>query len=236
MTKHSILIVDDDEGLAEMVSYNLVKDGYDVTVITDGKSGLESATRDKPDLVILDVMLPEMNGFEVCRLLREGKRTATIPILMLTARQQEVDKVTGLDSGADDYLPKPFKYRELLARVRAILRRAELVPAEPKRVQLDPARIAAGPVEIDLAGQRVSCRGKQIVLQPKEFALLVYLVRHQGVVLSRDQILEDVWGYEFEGGIRTVDVHIRWLREKLEEDPGNPKLIETILKVGYCFR
>lgn len=234
--KRSILIVDDDEGLAEMVSYNLIKDGYDVTVETNGMRGLEVAIRTKPDLVILDVMMPELNGFEVCQQLREDEQTATLPILMLTARQQEADKVTGLDSGADDYLPKPFKYRELLARVRAILRRAEFDPATPKRLMVTPSQLVAGPIEIDLAGQRVTCRGKQVILQPKEYMLLVYLVRHQGMVLSRDQLLQDVWGDNFEGGMRTVDVHIRWLREKLEEDPGSPKLIETVLKVGYCFR
>ena len=234
--KRSILIVDDDEGLAEMVSYNLIKDGYDVTVETNGTRGLEVAIRTKPDLVILDVMMPELNGFEVCQQLREDEQTATLPILMLTARQQEADKVTGLDSGADDYLPKPFKYRELLARVRAILRRAEFDPATPKRLMVTPSQLVAGPIEIDLAGQRVTCRGKQVILQPKEYMLLVYLVRHQGMVLSRDQLLQDVWGDNFEGGMRTVDVHIRWLREKLEEDPGSPKLIETVLKVGYCFR
>ncbi len=234
----SILVVDDDDGLAEMITYNLQQDGYHVTTVADGRSAVDVARRTTPDLLILDVMLPELNGFEVCRRLRQDASTAQIPVLMLTARRHESDKVSGLDIGADDYLVKPFSYRELLARVHALLRRVEYGTLDKKRVpaEEDPTLLVAGPVAIDLAGWRVTCRGEPVELQPKEFALLVYLVRNRGTVLTRDQLLHDVWGYDYDGGTRTVDVHIRWLREKLEENPAEPQLIQTILRVGYCFR
>jgi len=239
-----ILVVDDEPVLVETMAYNLEQAGYQVTTVTDGASALEAARRETPDLVILDIMLPEMDGLEVCRLLRREGNTATTPIMMLTAKGEEIDKVVGLEVGADDYVTKPFGRRELLARVRALLRRAEYpAPVEDHNATStaeDTARanreLVAGPLRIDLAGRRVDCRGQELDLQPKQFELLVYLVRNRGTVLTRDQVLYNVWGYDYAGDTRTVDVHIRWLREKLEEDPANPRLIQTVRGVGYVFR
>ncbi|MBV9021799.1 MAG: response regulator transcription factor, partial [Ktedonobacteraceae bacterium] len=194
---------------------------------------------------ILDIMLPEMDGLEVCRQLRRQDSTATVPIMVLTAKSEEIDKVVGLEIGADDYVTKPFGRRELLARVRALLRRADYPSAgeehaatqeSSQEVQRSTRELVAGPLRIDLAGRRVNCRGQDMELQPKQFDLLTYLVRNRGTVLTRDQLLHNVWGYDYAGDTRTVDVHVRWLREKLEEDAANPKLIQTVRGVGYCFR
>jgi DNA-binding response OmpR family regulator len=244
-----ILVVDDEAILLETIAYNLEQSGYRVITVSDGYSTLEAARKEHPDLIILDIMLPGIDGLEVCRQLRREQATATTPILMLTAKGEEIDKVVGLEVGADDYVTKPFGRRELLARVRALLRRSEYpatsqggghiaqepeVPQEPPR---QPSReLVAGPLRIDLAGRRVNCRGVDLELQPKQFELLVYLVRNRGTVLTRDQLLHNVWGYDYVGDTRTVDVHIRWLREKIEEDPANPKLIQTVRGVGYVFR
>ena len=240
-----ILVVDDEAVLVETIAYNLEQAGYQVTTAADGVSALEVAHRESPDLIILDIMLPEMDGLEVCRQLRrEGNTTAT-PIIMLTAKGDEIDKVVGLEVGADDYVTKPFGRRELLARVRALLRRAypaqedgnaQNAPGETSPSQRPGRELLAGPLRIDLAGRRVICRGKELELQPKQFDLLTYLARNRGTVLTRDQLLQNVWGYDYVGDTRTVDVHVRWLREKLEEDPANPKLIQTVRGVGYCFR
>ena len=239
-----ILVVDDEAVLVETIAYNLEQAGYQVITAADGGSALEAARRETPDLVILDIMLPEMDGLEVCRQLRRENTTATIPIMMLTAKGDEIDKVVGLEVGADDYVTKPFGRRELLARVRALLRRADY-PASgddhaaqetPGEVPRPSRELVAGPLRIDLAGRRVNCRGQDLDLQPKQFDLLTYLVRNRGTVLTRDQLLQNVWGYDYVGDTRTVDVHVRWLREKLEEDPANPKLIQTVRGVGYCFR
>ena len=239
-----ILVVDDEAVLVETIAYNLEQAGYQVITAADGGSALEAARRETPDLVILDLMLPEMDGLEVCRQLRREHTTATIPIMMLTAKGDEIDKVVGLEVGADDYVTKPFGRRELLARVRALLRRAGYPPAGDDHASQEttgevprPSReLVAGPLRIDLAGRRVNCRGQDLELQPKQFDLLTYLVRNRGTVLTRDQLLQNVWGYDYVGDTRTVDVHVRWLREKLEEDPANPKLIQTVRGVGYCFR
>ncbi len=239
-----ILVVDDEPVLVETIAYNLEQAGYAVITVADGASALEAAHREKPDLIILDVMLPEMDGLEVCRQLRREDHTATTPIMMLTAKSEEIDKVVGLEVGADDYVTKPFGRRELLARVRALLRRTDYaLPNEDRAVRETggevphPEReLAAGPLRIDLAGRRVYCRGQVLELQPKQFELLTYMVRNRGTVLTRDQLLHNVWGYDYAGDTRTVDVHIRWLREKLEEDPANPRLIQTVRGVGYCFR
>ncbi len=239
-----ILVVDDEAVLVETMAYNLEQAGYQVATAADGASALEAARRESPDLIILDIMLPEMDGLEVCRQLRREGPTATTPIMMLTAKGDEIDKVVGLEVGADDYVTKPFGRRELLARVRALLRRAEYVPVRDDRkdqsatseVQKNTRELMAGPLRIDLAGRRVNCRGKELDLQPKQFDLLTYLVRNRGTVLTRDQLLHNVWGYDYVGDTRTVDVHVRWLREKLEEDPANPRLIQTVRGVGYCFR
>jgi DNA-binding response OmpR family regulator len=239
-----ILVVDDEPVLVETIAYNLQQAGYQVTTAVDGASALEAARRETPDLVILDILLPEMDGLEVCRQLRREHTTSTTPIMMLTAKGDEIDKVVGLEVGADDYVTKPFGRRELLARVRALLRRAdypsshEEQPAQEASTEVPrPGReLVAGPVRMDLAGRRVFCRELDIELQPKQFDLLTYLVRNRGTVLTRDQLLQNVWGYDYVGDTRTVDVHVRWLREKLEEDPANPRLIQTVRGVGYCFR
>ncbi|GHO44159.1 response regulator transcription factor [Ktedonospora formicarum] len=239
-----ILVVDDEAVLAETIAYNLEQSGYHVITVADGNSALEAARSERPDLIVLDVMLPGMDGLEVCRQLRRENRTATTPILMLTAKGDEIDKVVGLEVGADDYVTKPFGRRELLARIRALLRRSDYVPADEdeNRFEAAPERrpsnreLVAGPLRIDEAGRQVHCRGQEIELQPKQFELLTYLVRNRGTVLTRDQLLHNVWGYDYVGDTRTVDVHVRWLREKLEEDPANPKLIQTVRGVGYVFR
>ncbi len=239
-----VLVVDDEPVLVETIAYNLEQAGYEVMTAADGASALEVARRERPDLVILDIMLPEMDGLEVCRLLRRENSTATTPIMMLTAKGEEIDKVVGLEVGADDYVTKPFGRRELLARVKALLRRAEYAAhseERPAQVTTEGSahsnrELAAGPLRIDLAGRRVICRGQEMELQPKQFELLTYLVRNRGTVLTRDQILHNVWGYDYTGDTRTVDVHVRWLREKLEEDPANPRLIQTMRGVGYVFR
>jgi DNA-binding response OmpR family regulator len=239
-----ILLVDDEAVLSETITYNLEQAGYQVTTVADGASALEAAGREKPDLIILDLMLPEMDGLEVCRQLRRESQTATTPIMMLTAKGEEIDKVVGLEVGADDYVTKPFGRRELLARIRALLRRADYPPVGEEHAATSsfsevprPNReLIAGPLRIDLAGRRVNCRGQELELQPKQFDLLTYLVRNRGTVLTRDQLLHNVWGYDYAGDTRTVDVHVRWLREKLEEDPANPRMIQTVRGVGYCFR
>jgi two-component system alkaline phosphatase synthesis response regulator PhoP len=239
-----ILVVDDEAVLVETIAYNLEQAGYAVVTAADGASALEAAQREKPDLIILDLMLPEMDGLEVCRQLRRESNTSTTPIMMLTAKGEEIDKVVGLEVGADDYVTKPFGRRELLARVRALLRRTDYATPNEERAMKDTSvevprpnrELAAGPLRIDLAGRRVYCRGQVLELQPKQFELLTYLVRNRGTVLTRDQLLHNVWGYDYAGDTRTVDVHIRWLREKLEEDPPNPRLIQTVRGVGYCFR
>jgi DNA-binding response OmpR family regulator len=245
----TILVVDDEPVLVDTIAYNLEQAGYQVITAADGASALEAAQRTTPDLIILDIMLPEMDGLEVCRQLRREKNTTTTPIMMLTAKGDEIDKVVGLEVGADDYVTKPFGRRELLARVRALLRRAEYVPASVgtaeerttqenavSEVQRPTRELVAGPLRIDLAGRRVFCRGQEYELQPKQFDLLTFLVRNRGTVLTRDQLLHNVWGYDYVGDTRTVDVHIRWLREKIEEDPANPRLIQTVRGVGYAFR
>jgi len=239
-----ILVVDDESILVETMTYNLEQAGYQVTTAADGISALEAARSEKPDLIILDIMLPEMDGLEVCRQLRRESSTSTTPIMMLTAKIDEIDKVVGLEVGADDYVTKPFGRRELLARVRALLRRADYPSTSDGNVGQESTseipragrELVAGPLRIDLAGRRVYCRGQEWELQPKQFDLLAYLVRNRGTVLTRDQLLHNVWGYDYVGDTRTVDVHIRWLREKLEEDPANPQLIQTVRGVGYVFR
>jgi DNA-binding response OmpR family regulator len=244
----TILVVDDEAILVDTIAYNLEQAGYQVITAADGVSALEAARRTTLDLIILDIMLPETDGLEVCRQLRRESNTATTPIMMLTAKGDEIDKVVGLEVGADDYVTKPFGRRELLARVRALLRRAEYTPAssaEERPAQENSAsnevprphrELVAGPIRIDLAGRRVFCRGQELELQPKQFDLLTFLVRNRGTVLTRDQLLHNVWGYDYAGDTRTVDVHIRWLREKIEEDPANPRLIQTVRGVGYAFR
>jgi DNA-binding response OmpR family regulator len=229
-----ILVVEDDLTLLDTLEYNLVGEGYEVITAADGLTALEVAREEQPDLIVLDLMLPRLDGFEVCRVLR---RETNVPILMLTARTDEVDRVVGLEVGADDYLTKPFSMRELLARVKALLRRVRLIREEMVGEQDVPEteQLAFGDLVIDLDRREVLVRDEVQRLKPKEFELLVFLARHPGMALSRDLLLERVWGWDFGGGSRTVDVHVRWLREKVEADPANPERIVTVRGVGYCF-
>ncbi len=223
-----VLLVDDDPVLLETLRYRLNQEGFEIVTAGDGEAGLEAARTEKPDLVVLDLMLPQLDGFDVCRILR---RESNIPILMLTARESETDKVVGLELGADDYLTKPFSVRELIARLRALLRRSG-----PAEAPVKASVISLGGIEVDTARREARCRGRMLTLKPKEFDLLVFLMDNKGLALSRDQLLERVWGYEYAGDTRTVDVHIRWLREKIEADPSRPQLIETVRGTGYRFR
>lgn len=231
-----VLIVDDDKNLLEVIKYNLVKEGYSVVLAENGTQAVETARQEKPDLIILDVMMPGLDGFEVCRILR---KEMSVPILMLSARTDEIDKVVGLELGADDYVSKPFSVRELLARVRATLRRGQSteretllnIPEETKSHQI----LQGHGLEVDIDGHRVSLKGSILNLTPKEFDLLVFLMRYKGQVFSRDQLMEKVWGYAFDGSKRTVDVHIRWLRQKIEDNPETPKFLVTVFGFGYKF-
>lgn len=224
----TVLVVEDEESLASTLSYNLRKNGFNVISASDGLEGLRAAQRDNPDVIVLDLMLPKMDGLEVCRRLRAD---SDVPVLMLTAKSEELDRVVGLEMGADDYLTKPFSMRELMARVRALLRRANGRGATPD----DASRVSAGPVDLDVRGRTAIRDGEELSLKPKEFDLLHFLAKNAGQVFTREQLLEHVWGYEFFGGSRTVDVHIRWLREKIEEDPGKPQHLLTVRGVGYKF-
>jgi len=203
-------------------------EGFQVVTAADGREALNRFRQARPDLVILDLMLPELSGIEVCRQIR---RESGVPILMLTARDSELDKVVGLELGADDYVTKPFGLREVLARVRALIRRADR-QAEGE----GPASIDVGPVQIDLAGHQILRDGRALPVKPKAFELLAFLVQHPGQVFTRDQLLERVWGYDYAGETRTVDVHIHWLRSQIEEDPATPAYLHTVRGVGYVFR
>ena len=229
-----ILVVEDEDSLLQTLRYNLTRAGHEVRLSTDGAHALELARNDPPDAIVLDLMLPGMDGLEVCRQLRRDSThpaASRVPILMLTARDDEVDKVVGLELGADDYLTKPFSMRELLARVKALLRRAEL-GRESDNV---PANLEHDGLALDLATHRATLQGQPLKLKPREFDLLAYFMRHKGQVLTRDRLLERVWGYDYVGDTRTVDVHVRWLRSKIEPDAANPTLIQTIRRVGYVF-
>jgi DNA-binding response OmpR family regulator len=233
MVGSKVLVVEDDPTLLDVLRYNLSKEGYDVLTAVDGATGLEAARTDRPDLVILDVMLPKMDGYEVCRILR---RETTVPIMMLTAKTEETDRVVGLEVGADDYVTKPFSMRELMARVRAMLRRTEMMKKEAVSNAGTPAAsFKAGDFEIDSARHKVSRGGVAVELSRMEFALLEFLARNQGQVFSRDRLLEKVWGYDFAGDTRTVDVHVSWLRHKIEADPAHPRHLVTVRGVGYKF-
>ena len=233
MPSGKVLIVEDDRTLLDVLKYNLTKEGHDVVTASDGVEALDVARNKKPDLIVLDVMLPKLDGFEVCRILRSEM---TVPILMLTAKAGETDKVVGLELGADDYMTKPFSMREFLARIRAMLRRAEMTKlVEISAKETAPSLIKVGDLEIDFARHKVSQSGTTIDLSPKEFDLLAFLVKNREQVFSRDQLLEKVWGYDYAGDTRTVDVHIRWLRQKIEVDPANPRHLLTVRGIGYKF-
>jgi DNA-binding response OmpR family regulator len=220
-----ILIVEDEATLRETLAYNLTNEGYQVKKSGDGAEALEMARAEEFDLIVLDILLPNLDGLTFCRILRKEQAT---PIIMLTARGGEVDRIMGLESGADDYIVKPFSLGEFLARVRAVLRRA---PSEA----LHADRLESGDLVLDLVARRMSVGEREVKLSHKEFDLLAALVRNKGAVLSRDLLLEQVWGYDHIGDDRTVDVHVRWLREKIEADPSEPQRIVTVRGVGYRF-
>ena len=224
----TILVVDDETTLRETLVEALELEGYRAIPAADGREALARFRADHPDLVLLDLMLPELSGVEVCRILRAE---SAVPIIMLTAKDGEVDKVVGLELGADDYVTKPFSLRELTARIRAIFRRTE--QAAPPDSQ---APVTVGRVQVDLAGHRILRDGEAVPLKPKAFELLAFLLGHQGQVFTRDQLLERVWGYDYAGETRTVDVHVHWLRAEIEADPGEPVLLQTVRGVGYVLR
>ena len=224
----TILVVDDERTLRETLAESLETEGFVVVQAADGREAVEMFRRHHPDLILLDLMLPEISGTEVCRIIRSE---SGVPILMLTAKSAEVDKVVGLELGADDYVTKPFSFRELLARIHALLRRTEqqAMLSEPETVDL-------GRVKVDTAGRRLLRGGEVLPVKPKVFELLLFLLRNAGHVFTRDQLLEQVWGYDYAGEPRTVDVHIHWLRAQIEADPANPVYLETVRGVGYVLR
>lgn len=225
-----ILIVEDEPALQETLAYNLTRQGYLTEAAGDGHAALEAARRFLPDLILLDLMLPGLDGIEVCRILRQEMN---VPIIMLTARDDEIDRVIGLEIGADDYVTKPFSTRELLARIKAHLRRARLDQAAQPPPTADILQF--GNLTINLTRHEVTLDSQPLALKPKEFDLLLLLAQHKGQVLTRELIMRHVWDWEFSGGSRTVDVHIRWLREKIETDPTQPARIVTVRSTGYRF-
>jgi DNA-binding response OmpR family regulator len=228
-----ILIVEDEPALLDTLEYNLTRQGYHTTLAKDGQAAVNLARTFQPDLIVLDIMLPHLDGFEVCRILRQEMN---VPILMLTARDAEIDRVVGLEIGADDYLTKPFSMREFLARVKAQLRRVRLDRADAATMPTEePETLSFANLLLDVTRHEAFLNNMPLVLKPKEFELLLYLARHKGQVLSRDYLMEQVWGWSFSGGSRTVDVHMRWLREKIETNPAQPKRLITVRGVGYRF-
>ena len=230
----NILVVEDDTALRETLAYNLSRQGYSVQAVGDGLTALEIARKIHPDLVLLDLMLPGMDGFEVCRILRQEMN---IPILILTARDDEIDRVIGLEIGADDYITKPFSMRELMARVKAHLRRDRLIRQEVSASQdlITHEVLTFNNLMIDLTRREILLDEVPLAVKPKEYDLLLFLAQHPRQALSRQVLLERVWGWEFGGGTRTVDVHIHWLREKIEVDPSKPTRIITVHGSGYRF-
>ncbi len=222
----TILVVDDEANIRQLVRYNLEKEGFTCSEATDGRACLESVRRERPDLIILDIMLPEKDGLEVCRQLKAQPATAAIPIIMLTAKAEEIDTILGLEMGADDYMTKPFSPRELIARVKAVLRRSQKEPQQADE-------LAAGRVRLNLLRHEAFLGEERLELTPKEYELLKLFLANIGRAFSRDQLLETVWGYEYAGDSRTVDVHIRHLRLKLAGEPAVAQAIETVRGVGY---
>jgi DNA-binding response OmpR family regulator len=224
----TILVVDDEPTLRETIIEALELEGYRAIPAADGREALARFRAERPQLVLLDLMLPELSGVEVCRILRAE---SAVPIVMLTAKDSEVDKVVGLELGADDYVTKPFSLRELTARIRAIFRRSDQAANGDT-----PPLVDLGRVQVDLAGHRLLRDGETLAVKPKAFELLAFLLRHPGQVFTRDQLLEHVWGYDYAGETRTVDVHIHWLRSEIEDDPSTPVFLHTVRGVGYVFR
>jgi two-component system alkaline phosphatase synthesis response regulator PhoP len=225
--RKKILLVDDEAAIVQSLRYNLERSGYTVTAAGDGRSAVALAASEQPDLVILDIMLPLLDGIEACK---EIRKTSSVPIIMLTAKDQEFDKVLALELGADDYVTKPFSLGEIIARVKARLRRTEV------DLEQRDESITIGEITIDRSRQRLTVRGEVVALAPKEFRLLHVLMENRGRIVTRQMLLEKVWGYDFEGEHQTISVHIRWLREKIEADPNNPRHIITVRSRGYMFR
>jgi len=225
----TILVVEDEPTLRETLADALEADGFRVVTAADGREALTQFRAERPDLILLDIMLPELSGIEVTRIIRAE---SGVPIVMLTAKDSELDKVVGLELGADDYVTKPFSLRELTARIRALFRRSEVVATAGAA----PTIVDLGLVQADLAGHRLLRDGQTLPVKPKAFELLSFLIRHPGQVFTRDQLLEHVWGYDYAGETRTVDVHVHWLRSQIEDDPGQPIFIHTVRGVGYVFR
>jgi DNA-binding response OmpR family regulator len=229
-----VLIVEDEESLLQTLRYNLSRAGHEVRLCTDGRVALEMVLGSPPDLMLLDLMLPGMDGLEICRRVRAevaNPAVSHVPILMLTARDDEIEKVLGLEVGADDYLTKPFSMHELLARVKAQLRRADMggVPSSA------PLRLESDDLLVDVAARRALRGGDELRLKRREFDLLAYFLRYPAQVHSRERLLRNVWGYESAGDTRTVDVHVRWLRGKIEQEPNSPTRIQTVRGLGYMF-
>lgn len=225
MPKERILVVDDERNIVELLKFNLEKEGYEVLAAFDGIDAVKLAREEKPDLIILDIMLPGQGGLEVCRQLRKEMKT---PIIMATAKGEEIDKILGLELGADDYVTKPFSPRELLARVKAILRRTSVRPEDQNEIVIKD-------LNMNLVKHEVKIRGELVDLKPKEFELLKLLATNTGKVFTRDFLLEQLWGYDYLGDTRTVDVHVRRIRQKIEEDPASPKFLKTVHGIGYKF-
>jgi DNA-binding response OmpR family regulator len=229
-----ILVVEDEESLLQTLRYNLSRAGHEVRLSTNGAQALDMIRGHPPELVVLDLMLPGLNGLDLCRAVRSdtsNPAVAHVPILMLTARDEEIDKVLGLEVGADDYLTKPFSMHELLARVKAQLRRADMSTT----VNDAPLHLVSGDLDVDVGAHNARRDGKVLQLKRREFDLLTYFLRHPGQLQTREALLRNVWGYEYVGDTRTVDVHVRWLRGKIEPDPTEPRRIQTVRGIGYVF-
>lgn len=233
MTNQRILVIEDEANIQELLKYNLEKSGYKVTIMENGHDGLEEALANVPDLILLDLMLPGLDGLEVCKRLRMEKKTKKVPILMLTAKSEELDKILGLELGADDYITKPFSIKELIARIRATLRRIGEDKADAAVEQAAPSVLRVKDIEIDCEKYEARKSDEKLVLTLKEFELLKMLIENRGKVLTRDFLLDKIWGYDYVGETRTVDVHIRHLRQKINDEEGSNQIIETIRGVGY---
>ena len=230
-----VLVVEDEPALQETLVYNLEKQGYSVKAVGDGRQAVETARSFQPDLILLDIMLPGLDGFEICKILR---REMSVSILMLTARDDEIDRVVGLEVGADDYISKPFSMRELMARVKSQLRRTQIIRDEMEKIRTSeqsPKSLTFDNLVVNLSRREVTLDGEILAMKPQEYDLLVFFAEHKGQMLSREFILEWVWGWEYVGDSRTVDVHVRWLRQKIEPDPAKPVRIVTVRGGGYRF-